>query len=180
MAETKKPMNTKEAIAHMQKSKKVKDYQFTNKGTTSIQVPTTNSAIQNLGQYAHLYTKLINTKILRKEDKKKTFINDVIKHRKKILQHRLIGNITLLGNKGTLAKLQIPYLLIEHETIINQIVTGRIIDQYTIKSIANEIQSALEPEGIHNVEITQQPTYTKGTFNTDATCEKTNIEITYR
>lgn len=173
----KEEMNLEEARKNIQEKKKVKDYEFKKEGMTRTEITPTSQETQNLGKYANNYYELIQKKILKDKDKTRIFMDDVIKHRRRVLQHRLIGDITLKNQKGqVLAELQVERMLPEHELIVQATVLNREITPYTIDSIAMELYGKLSGDGVKAITITRKPIKTDPQ---NSTCKSINIIITY-
>lgn len=171
-----KGIDLNEARKQIKNNKKVEDYKFKNEGIGKVNIE--QNITNNPGNYGKGYEQLIKNKILNKKDKKDKFIQDVIKHRKQILQPRMVGIIELTNNKDTLAKMEIHRLLIENEGVVRDNFLGQQIEPYTINTLIDLLYYKLQSDGVRRAHLTMKPLSKKQ--QTENTCRQVRISIEYR
>jgi len=101
------------------------------------------------------YYTLIEKKTLKDD---KSLMNDIIKHRGKILQHRISCNIDLFSNGKVVASLKAFKILIEHRIEIMSFWIGLTIDPSSFKVHNETFQAKVRHLGVSPVHITVFPT----------------------
>lgn len=173
-------LNLNEARKQIKKNKETSSFEFKPQGITKTTITPTNIETQNLGNYANNYYDLIQQKILKNKDKTQKFMDDVIKHRKQVLQHRLLGEIRLKNTTGKwLATLEVHRMLPEHEQTAREVFLDKKITvgtPSTLNALANELHNRLNNDGVTAVNIKENQPQIK---EAESVCKTVEVTITY-